>query len=206
MYYYFTLTCLGYRPKWKRYLTSMQITQFFVGNILGIAYLVIPNCHNWDSDFRENVLHRVFGSYYASIVFTFIFNFMFVGGLILLFNDFARRTYGQKKHHHESSDKHSAKQSGKKTVAVAEPVVEISELKPKSKAKAVAKAKKEIPAKKGKTSPVQVATSVEIDVPAKASKTARSKSRARSTVRSKSKARAASPSKAAPVQRRTRRS
>lgn len=190
----------------------MQISQFFVGNVFGIAYLVIPNCYNWDSDFRENVLHRVFGSYYASIVFTFMFNFIFVGGLILLFNDFARRTYGQKKHESTKHEKHESdkhdKSSGKSSKkVVAEPVAETVESKPKSKAtKAVAKPKKEIPAKKGKTSPVQVAASVEIDVPVKDSKTARAKSRARSTVRSKSKARAASPSKAAPVQRRTRRS
>lgn len=196
MYYYFTLTCLGYRPKWKRYLTTMQITQFFVGNVFGIAYLIIPNCHDWSSNFRENVLHHhIFGSYFGSIVFTFIFNFVFVGSLILLFNDFARRTYGQKK------------------AAIEEKAKESKETKAKAKS-----------TKKSKSSPVQIATSVVIEPevetpviapkakttkatkPAKSAATSRSKSRARSTVRSKSKARASSPAKAtAPVVRRSRR-
>lgn len=206
MYYYFTLTCLGYRPKWKRHLTTMQITQFLVGNVLGIAYLIIPDCHNWDSNFRENVLHhKVFGTYHASIVFTFIFNFCFVGALILLFNDFARRTYGQKK-----AAAAAAASSNSEEVKVSET---------KAKATKSSKHKKEsgsetVPAaatvKKGrKTSPIQIATSVVIEpeeeevveakpvkksTKAKAS-ASRSKSRARSTVRAKSQVRAASPAK-----------
>lgn len=204
MYYYFTLTCLGYRPKWKRHLTTMQITQFLVGNVLGIAYLIIPDCHNWDSNFRENVLHhKVFGTYHASIVFTFIFNFCFVGALILLFNDFARRTYGQKKAAAAAASSNSEE-------------VKVSETK--AKATKSSKHKKEsgsetVPAatvKKGrKTSPIQIATSVVIEpeeeevveakpvkksTKAKAS-ASRSKSRARSTVRAKSQVRAASPAK-----------
>lgn len=218
MYYYFTLTCLGYRPKWKRHLTTLQITQFLVGNVLGIAYLVIPNCHNWDSNFRENVIqHRVFGTYYASIVFTFLFNFSFVGGLILLFNDFARRTYGQKKAAVDTEAKKTEKVEKK---AKGDKVTEKSEVK--SKPKTVSKAKKEAPssptkkvAAARKTSPVQIATSIEIEpetmvVKKSVVSKSRSKSRARSNIRSKSKARAASPAKAAipaaPVQRRIRRS
>lgn len=223
MYYYFTLTCLGYRPKWKRHLTTMQITQFLVGNVFGIAYLIIPNCHNWDSNFRENVLqHRLFGTYYASIVFTFLFNFFFVGGLILLFNDFARRTYGQKKAaaavEAEKSEKAGKSEKKVKVInADTEKVVKV-------KSASASKAKKEVPASPTKkvtagrkTSPVQIATSIVIEPessavtePKKSSASkSRSKSRARSTMRSKSKARAASPAKAAaaaPVQRRARRS
>ena len=199
MYYYFTLTCLGYRPKWKRYLTTMQITQFFVGNVLGIAYMVIPNCYNWDRNFRENVLHHhIFGSYFGSIVFTFAFNFVFVGSLILLFNDFARRTYGQKKAN-TATEKEvketavKAKKTAKKprsspiqiaTSVVIEPVVETPVLVPKtSKASKATKATKSAKAEKSSTA------------------ASRSKSRARSAVRSKSKARASSPAKAAPVRR-----
>ncbi len=211
MYYYFTLTCLGYRPKWKRHLTTMQITQFLIGNVFGIGYLVTPNCYNWDSNFRENILHhKVFGTYRASIIFTFAFNVFFVGTLIALFNDFARRTYGQKKavssEHQEPENKENKK---------------VKSSKPKKE--------KEVPAsavKKGrKTSPVQIATSVVIEPeasvesvgpvesvkaaaktgkvvktikPGKSTTTtaSRSKSRARSTVRAKSQARASSPAKA----------
>jgi hypothetical protein len=233
MYYYFTLTCLGYRPTWKRHLTSMQITQFLVGNVFGIAYLIIPNCHNWDSNFRENVLqHRVFGTYFASIVFTFLFNFFFVGGLILLFNDFARRTYGQKKAvaaaaASEAEKTEKSEKPAKKVKAEKSEKEEKSEVKPKTKT--VTKAKKEVPASPSKkaaaprkSSPVQIATSIVIEpettaivkkasAPTPASKSrSKSKSRARSAVKSKSKVRAASPAKAsapaAPLQRRSRRS
>lgn len=96
MYIYYTLTCLGHQPSWKRMLTSMQITQFFIGNTLGILYFVIPGCFPDNKQFRENVIHSILGSHYRSVMFTFAYNFAFVGSLILLFNDFARRTYGKR--------------------------------------------------------------------------------------------------------------
>ena len=223
MYYYFTLTCLGYRPKWKRHLTTLQITQFLVGNVFGIAYLVIPNCHNWDSNFRENVLqNRVFGTYYASIVFTFLFNFFFVGGLIILFNDFARRTYGQKKAVVAAEAEKAEKVEKKAKMNKSDKAEKSEKSEVKSKVKTVSNAKKDVPASPTKkvaaarkTSPVQVATSIEIEpetevVKKSAASKSRSKSRARSNIRSKSKARAESSAKAAApaahVQRRTRRS
>lgn len=193
MYYYFTLTCLGYRPTWKRHLTTMQITQFIVGNIFGIAYIVIPNCYNWNRNFRENVLqHEIFGgSYYASIVFTFAFNLFFVGSLIILFRDFARRTYGKK--------------SASKSESVTESAVD-----EKPKKKTAVKAKESVKKPRTKTSPVQIATSVVIEAepevaaaaaanPAKARAASKarstSKARAVSKARTTSKARASSPAK-----------
>ena len=74
----------------------MQISQFLIGNVFGFAYIVIPNCYNWNHNFRENIIHKILGSHRSSIVACFTFNFLFVGTLIILFNDFARRTYGQK--------------------------------------------------------------------------------------------------------------
>ncbi len=97
MYIYYTLTCLGHQPSWKKMLTSMQISQFLVGNVLGILYFVIPGCFPETRNFRENIIHKVLGTHHRSVMFTFAFNFAFVGSLILLFNDFARRTYGKKK-------------------------------------------------------------------------------------------------------------
>lgn len=218
MYYYYTLTCLGYRPKWKRHLTTMQITQFLIGNVLGISYLIIPNCHNWSHNFRENVLqHKIFGSYFGSIVFTLIYNFSFVGALILLFNDFARRTYGPKKTEKTSEKALKAAKSSKSTkntksssVKVADSVVienEVPTKKSVSKAKASKSTKSEavVSTKPSEPKSSQPKASKSSSSSAKAkSNASRSQSRARSAVRSKSKARAASPAKATVTRRSTR--
>jgi hypothetical protein len=39
MYFYYCLTTLGFRPKWKILLTVMQITQFLVGTTVSHFYL-----------------------------------------------------------------------------------------------------------------------------------------------------------------------
>ena len=227
MYYYFTLTCLGYRPTWKRHLTTMQITQFLVGNVFGFAYIFIPNCYNWDRNFRENILqNRIFGNYRASIIFTFAFNFVFVGALILLFRDFARRTYGQNKKEVASTTTLKSKKTKEVKETETVHVADDSAIASASPSKA----------KKGrKTSSVQVATSVLIEAEAKpepqlevevvkpkktvktikasnsiksksTTASSRSKSRARSIVRSKSQSRASSPSKSTSAPATSRRS
>jgi hypothetical protein len=201
MYYYFTLTCLGYKPTWKRHLTTMQITQFLVGNVFACAYIAIPGCYNWNHNFRENVIHHyIFGNYRDSIIFTFAINFMFVGGLILLFNDFARRTYGKKQENAvkaeetpriSTSVKKSVKKEKKKPVkaeASPAPTKTVTKTTTKtSRAKSAGRPKRA-------SSPVQVATSIILDAEVVEPKAKSSrKSRAPSAVRSKSKARAASP-------------
>ena len=42
MYTYYTLTCFGYQPSWKRLLTRMQITQFLVGDPYRHSLLLDP--------------------------------------------------------------------------------------------------------------------------------------------------------------------
>ena len=93
MYVYYLLTCLGYRPTWKKTLTAMQIIQFFIGNGLGITYFILPGCFREDR-VRENVIAEWVGGHYRSIICTFVYNFAFVGSLIFLFTDFSRKTYG----------------------------------------------------------------------------------------------------------------
>ncbi|KAJ3389556.1 hypothetical protein HDU92_000977 [Lobulomyces angularis] len=39
MYAYYSLTTLGFKPKWKILMTMMQITQFIVGTTIGYMYL-----------------------------------------------------------------------------------------------------------------------------------------------------------------------
>lgn len=206
MYVYYTLTCLGYRPTWKKLLTSMQLTQFFIGNVIGIIYLIIPNCYDKSSVLRENILQRLLGSNQASIIFTYIYNYAFVGSLIYLFNDFSRRTYGVKKAADESSTTSLSGEVAKKEKAShkkREPKAK------KDKAAAVAAAVVEtVPVKEKKrinrktASPIQEATSIDLDASSTtsiASKKSRavsksrgaSKSRARPESRSKSKVRRA---------------
>ena len=78
-------------------------------------------------------------------MFTFAYNFAFVGSLILLFNDFARRTYGKKKAAAAIEEKAAAKKSVKTVKIKAEkaPVkAEKEEKAPVKAAKATTKASK----------------------------------------------------------------
>jgi len=76
MYTYFFLTDLGYRPIWKKYLTTLQISQF----VYGLTYIPILLYYIRIEDF--NIIHQCKGSWMAPI-FTCIVN---VGNLILFLN------------------------------------------------------------------------------------------------------------------------
>ncbi len=96
MYSYYTLTCLGYAPSWKRTMTQMQIAQFFIGLPIAVAYILIPGCIRHDP--RRNRLAGMLGiSGRASHVLALVVNFAYVAYLIVLFLDFSRRTYAAKK-------------------------------------------------------------------------------------------------------------
>jgi len=41
MYFYFAIYALGYRPWWKKYLTSLQILQFVIDMSSSIPFIVI---------------------------------------------------------------------------------------------------------------------------------------------------------------------
>ena len=93
MYTYYTLTCLGYQPKWKRLMTYMQLTQFFVGLPMAILYVFVPNCVSCTVH-PKNTLALVLGiDGYWSAVVALCFTGSYVAYLIVLFLDFARRTY-----------------------------------------------------------------------------------------------------------------
>jgi hypothetical protein len=96
MYIYYTLTCFGYQPSWKRFLTMMQIGQFVIGNAVGFLYFVIPNCFREDA-VREDILAPLLGGHKRSVYLTFGATFAFVFALIFLFTDFSRKTYGTAK-------------------------------------------------------------------------------------------------------------
>ncbi|KAI7870191.1 ELO family [Spinellus fusiger] len=80
MYLYYAMTCVGIHPPGKRYLTSIQITQFLVGKSLAISYLFFPSCI------------RTPGQKFAVAV-----NVGYLLPLTYLFVDFARKTYGNRK-------------------------------------------------------------------------------------------------------------
>ncbi|PVU99407.1 hypothetical protein BB559_000729 [Furculomyces boomerangus] len=79
MYCYYTLTTLGFTPPGKKYITSMQITQFIIGIVYATYYVFSPVC--------GNKYQR-----YATMI-----NIIYVLPLIYLFVDFALKTYGPKK-------------------------------------------------------------------------------------------------------------
>jgi hypothetical protein len=103
MYFYYTLTCFGYQPKWKRLMTYMQLTQFFVGLPLAVSYLAVPGCVPIPAHPKDNLAHVLGINGYWSHVVSLAFAFSYVFYLIILFLDFARRTY------------FSGRQSAKKT-------------------------------------------------------------------------------------------
>ncbi|CAO3635641.1 unnamed protein product [Mucor hiemalis] len=80
MYMYYAMTSIGLHPPGKRYLTSMQISQFLVGMSVAISYAVIPNCL------------KTPGQLFAVSV-----NLAYLLPLTYLFVDFARKTYGKRK-------------------------------------------------------------------------------------------------------------
>ncbi|GAA5799684.1 ELO family [Helicostylum pulchrum] len=80
MYMYYAMTSIGLHPPGKRYLTSMQISQFLVGCSTAISYTIVPNCL------------KTPGQQFAVAV-----NVAYLLPLTYLFVDFARKTYGKRK-------------------------------------------------------------------------------------------------------------
>ena len=97
MYFYYVLTCLGYRPTWKRILTTMQIVQFCVGNPLGLIYAILPDCLPLEIIPPENIIGKILGSQLYSLYACLFINTFFISSLVILFTDFSRKTYGPKK-------------------------------------------------------------------------------------------------------------
>lgn len=81
MYLYYAMTVLGIRPPFKRLITFMQISQFFVGIFFGVIYSSKPSTFSADPTIR---MYQ-----YAGIAY----NMVYVIGLIGLFIHFERKTY-----------------------------------------------------------------------------------------------------------------
>ncbi|CAG8599623.1 13512_t:CDS:2, partial [Cetraspora pellucida] len=79
MYAYYALTCIGINPPGKKYLTSMQITQFLIGTTIAFSYLFFDNCLTND----------------GTVLATWI-NLVYLLPLTYLFVDFAKNTYSKK--------------------------------------------------------------------------------------------------------------
>jgi len=96
MYLYYLLTCFGYYSPWKKMLTNLQITQFAVGNPIGVVTLVCG--YMVDSPHKYDILAQSLGiSNLWSQVIALTGNIFYVSGLIALFLDFSRNTYNPKK-------------------------------------------------------------------------------------------------------------
>jgi len=100
MYLYFLLTCFVYYSPWKRFLTNLQITQFAVGNPLGLGLLL--SGYTVDKEHAYDVLGQILGvrnlwSQYIALSA----NMVYVSCLIALFLDFSKKTYAGKKKEEE---------------------------------------------------------------------------------------------------------
>ncbi|KAI5189873.1 hypothetical protein NEMIN01_0736 [Nematocida minor] len=81
MYLYYAMTVIGIRPPFKRVITFMQITQFFVGLFFGVVYMANPSCFSPDPVIRFYQ--------YSAIAFNIIYVIILIG----LFINFERQTY-----------------------------------------------------------------------------------------------------------------
>ncbi|KAF9171516.1 hypothetical protein BGX21_007828 [Mortierella sp. AD011] len=79
MYCYYACTSIGLHPPGKKYLTTMQITQFLLGTSLAFLYFFVPGCI------------RSRGAQMA-----FWINIGYIFPLTYLFVDFAKRTYSKR--------------------------------------------------------------------------------------------------------------
>ncbi|CAO3702723.1 unnamed protein product [Rhizopus stolonifer] len=80
MYMYYALTSVGFHPPGKRYLTTMQISQFLIGTPTAFSYLLVSDCL------------KTPGQRFAVGL-----NVLYLLPLTWLFVDFARKTYGKRK-------------------------------------------------------------------------------------------------------------
>lgn len=180
MYFYYTLTCLGYRPTWKRILTTMQITQFLVGNPLGLIYAVLPGCLPLENIPPENVIGKLLGSQLRSLYACLFVNTFFISSLVVLFTDFSRKTYGKPSDKKPAEDKQSVVQAAEKTFAkaaekTAVKAVAVKSIKAVKEKKPVASAskasiKEPVSSTSNASSKKSVATKVEPTSPKKANK------------------------------------
>lgn len=83
MYFYYSLATLGYQPFWKRYLTTLQIVQFFFAGTMGCSY-IFSGCAKTSEGTGE---YRMVD--YLSHGFVVVY----VVPLTALFVDFAKKSY-----------------------------------------------------------------------------------------------------------------
>ena len=161
MYFYYTLTCLGYRPTWKRILTTMQIIQFLVGNPLGLIYAVLPGCLPLENIPPENVIGQILGTQLRSLYACLFVNTFFISSLVILFTDFSRKTYGAADKKTEKAEKKSEKAEKKSEKAAAVKADKVTAVKGVKSVKAVKEKEPAAKAKKSaaKSEPVVAAVS-----------------------------------------------
>lgn len=85
MYCYYCFAALGFRSRFKKYITYMQITQFVLGSTLICLILLFTD------PLSKNPALRIFQ------IITAISNLVYVAVLFFLFRAFAKRSYGNTK-------------------------------------------------------------------------------------------------------------
>ncbi|KAI9027793.1 ELO family [Hyaloraphidium curvatum] len=87
MYTYYTASTFGFRFPFKSLITYSQITQFLVGDPLAISYLLIPGCIKHDSPDLP---------WYRNERWSDTYTIVYVAALVVLFADFAKKSYSKK--------------------------------------------------------------------------------------------------------------
>lgn len=96
MYTYYAMTCLGYRPSWKQWLTRMQIAQFLIGDPLGLTYMFLTDRLNGHEEYDLELMPGYVISMFRFRVVSGYVTLVFVAALVLLFMDFSAKTYSHK--------------------------------------------------------------------------------------------------------------
>ncbi|KAI8598124.1 fatty acid elongase [Dissophora ornata] len=97
MYCYYACTSIGLHPPGKKYLTSMQTTQFLLGMAIALTYLSVPGCVTT----RGAQL-----SVWVNVAYLFPLTYLFV--------DFAKRTYSKRGSPTDSTTSSSSTSSSRK--------------------------------------------------------------------------------------------
>ncbi|KAF7684044.1 Elongation of fatty acids protein sre1 [Astathelohania contejeani] len=85
MYFYYSLTCIGIKSKYKYLITQMQMAQFILGCCILVLHLFV------DEIWSEDKYLKIFQ------ISAFVSNLLYVSILYVLFSKFSRDTYGAKR-------------------------------------------------------------------------------------------------------------
>ena len=95
MYYYYTLTTIGFHPQWKQWVTRLQIAQFCMGGSIGLLFGFFQ-CQRYEFN-PDDAFARLLGWNRGDAqMLCNALTLGFVGCLIVMFTHFSNTTYCRK--------------------------------------------------------------------------------------------------------------